>query len=112
MLQEWKSLGDKLSCLGATNTVLNAEVSMKEVKRRILKVDWDTCLSTASQRDRTAVAAKISSIVSWMKLWDRPLDHGPRGTNGLASAISCAHQANVWAECLFNLLYPTRGNLL
>ena len=76
MLQERKSLGDKLSCLGATNTVLNAEASMKEVKRRILKVDWDACLSTASQRDSTAVAAKISSIVSWMKLWDRPLTMG------------------------------------
>ena len=56
---------------------------MKEVKRRILKVDWDACLSTASQHESTAVAAKISSSVSWMKLWDRALDHGPRGTAAL-----------------------------
>ena len=83
ILQECKSLEDKLGCLGATNTVLNAEASMKEVKRRILKIDWDACLSTASQHDSTAVAAKISSSVSWMKLWDRALDHGPRGTAAL-----------------------------
>ena len=83
ILQECKSLEDKLGCLGATNTVLNAEASMKEVKRHILKVDWDACLSTASQHDSTAVAAKISSSVSWMKLRDRALDHGPRGTAAL-----------------------------
>ena len=76
ILQECKSLEDKLGCLGATNTVLNAEASMKEVKRRILKVDWDACLSTASQHDSTSVAAKISSSVSWMKLWTGPWTMG------------------------------------
>ena len=89
ILQECKSLEDKLGCLGATNTVLNAEASMKEVKRRIVKVDWDAYLSTASQHDSTAVAAKISSSVSWMKLWDRALDHGPLGTAAL-QALYCA----------------------
>ena len=56
---------------------------MNEVKRRILKIDWDACLSIASQHDSTAVAAKISSNVSGMKLWDRALDHGPCGTAAL-----------------------------
>ena len=83
ILQECKSLVGKLGCLGATNTILNAEASMKEVKRRILKINWDACLSTASQHDSTAVAATISSNVSWIKLWDRALDHGPRGTAAL-----------------------------
>ena len=83
ILQECKSLEDKLGCLGATNTVLKAEASMKEVMRRILKVDWDACLSTASQHDSTAVSAKMSSSVSWMKLWDRALNHWPRGTAAL-----------------------------
>ena len=56
---------------------------MKKVKRCILNVDWDACLSTASQHDITAIAARISSSESWMKLWDRALDHGPRGTAAL-----------------------------
>ena len=46
----------------------------------ILKIDWESCLSTASQHGSTAVAARISSSVSWLKLWDMALDHGPRGT--------------------------------
>ena len=57
ILHEYKSLEDKLGSLGATNTVINAEASMKEVKWRILKVDWDTCLSTASEHNTIAVSS-------------------------------------------------------
>ena len=83
ILQECKSLEDKLGCPGATNSILNTEASMKEVKRHILKVDWEVCLSKASQHDSTTVASRISSSVSWLKLWDSVLDHGPRGTAAL-----------------------------
>ena len=85
ILQECKSLEDKLGCPGATNSILNTEASMKEVKRHILKVDWEVCLSKASQHDSTTVASRISSSVSWLKLWDSVLDHGPRGTAALQS---------------------------
>ena len=86
--QECQSLEDKLGCPGATTTLLKAEASLKEVKRDILKVDWETCLSTASRHGSTAVAANISSSASWMKLWDMALDHGPRSTAALQALYS------------------------
>ena len=74
--------------LGTTNTILKAEASLKEVKRHILKVDWETCLSTASQHGSTAIAANISSSASWMKHWDMALDHGPHGITALQALYS------------------------
>ena len=35
----------------------------------------------ASHYDSTAVAIAISSSVSWLKLWDMALDHGPHATH-------------------------------
>ena len=63
--------------------MLNSETTPKEVKKHILKVDWETCVSTAGQRSSTIVAARISSSASWLKLWDVALDHGPQGTSAL-----------------------------
>ena len=40
-----------------------------ELKKNILKVDWDNCVSTASQHSSTALVAKFFSSVSWLKLW-------------------------------------------
>ena len=83
LTQECRSLEDKLDCSGATDAVLHSKASLKELKKNILKVDWDTCVSTASQHNSTALAAKMSSSVSWLKLWDMALDHGPCGTAAL-----------------------------
>ena len=83
LIQECRSLEDKLDCCGATDAVLHSKASLKELKKNILKVDWDTCVSTASQHSSTALAAKVSSSVSWLKLWDMALDHGPCGTAAL-----------------------------
>ena len=56
---------------------------MKQVKKQILKADWEACLFAASQHQSTTVAARISTCVSWPKLWDMALDHGERGTAAL-----------------------------
>ena len=45
--------------------------------------DWETCISTASQHNSTAVAANICRSASWLRLWDMALDYGPRGTAAL-----------------------------
>ena len=80
IVQECKFLEEKLKCRGVTQSMLKLECSSREAKKLILKIDWESCLSTASQHGSTAVAARISSSVSWLKLWDMALDHGPRGT--------------------------------
>ena len=80
IVQECKSLEEKLKCRGVTQSMLKLECNSREAKKLILKIDWESCLSTASQHGSTAVAARISSSVSWLKLWDMALDHGPRGT--------------------------------
>ena len=69
-----------MECHGATDNILNSETSLKEVKNRILKVDWENCITEASQHSSTALAASISSSTSWLKLWDMALDYGPCGT--------------------------------
>ena len=66
-----------MECHGAPDNILNSETSLKEVKNRILKVDWENCITEASQHSSTALAASISS---WLKLWDMALDYGPRVT--------------------------------
>ena len=45
-----------------------------------MQTDWMTCVTEASDHDSTAIAAQIAKNVSWMKIWDMALDHGPRGT--------------------------------
>ena len=84
LIQECRSLEDKLVCCG----VLHSKASLKELKKNILKVDGDTCVSTASQHSSAALAASVSSNVSWLKLWDMALDYGPRGTAAL-QALYC-----------------------
>ena len=59
LIQECRSLKDKLDCCGATDAVLHSKASLKELKKNIPKVDWDTCVSTASQHSSTALAAKV-----------------------------------------------------
>ena len=76
IIQECRYLEDRVERHGATDNILNSETSLKEVKNRILKVDWENCITEASQHSSTALAASISS----MKLWDMALDYGPRGT--------------------------------
>ena len=98
LIQECRSLEDKLDCCGATDAVLHSKASLKELKRNILKVDWDTCVSTASQHSSTALAAKVSSSVSWLKLWDMALDHGPRGTAALQALYHLLNQDSARAS--------------
>ena len=80
IIQECRYLEDRVECHGATDNILNSETSLKEVKNRILMVDWENCITEASQHSSTALAASISSSTSWLKLWDMALDYGPRGT--------------------------------
>ena len=83
IVQECRSLEAKLDCYGVTDNVVGAVVSVKQVKKQILKADWEACLFAASQHQSTTVAARISTCVSWPKLWDMALDHGECGTAAL-----------------------------
>ena len=88
-----------LDCDGVTDTVLNSETTPKEVKKHILKVDWETCVSTASQHSSTIVAARICSSTSWLKLWDMALDHGPQGTSALQALYRTTTKPKTGQNC-------------
>ena len=53
------------------------------MKRKILQTDWNVCIIEANNYSSTAIAARIATNASWLKLWDMALDHGPHGTNCL-----------------------------
>ena len=83
LMHECRHLEEKLSCQGCTDSLLNSQSSLREKKREILRTDWDSCITEASDHCSMATAAQIAVNVSWMKLWDITLDHGPRGTECL-----------------------------
>ena len=73
----------KLSCQGSTNAMLSAQSTLREIKRDVLQADWEASTTEASRHNSTAIASRIASDTSWMKLWDMALDYGPRGTDSL-----------------------------
>ena len=73
----------KLSCHGFTDALLSVRSTLKEIKRHVLQIDWEACITDASHHSSTAVASRIASETSWMKLWDIALDYGPRGSSSL-----------------------------
>ena len=77
------SLEGKLASHGVTDSILNNQSTLKDVKKQLLKKDWECCVVQASQHASTAVAAQVASSVSWVKLWDMTLDYGPHGTKSL-----------------------------
>ena len=83
LMHKCRHLEEKLSCQGCTDSLLNAQSSLREKKREILRTDWDSCITEASDHCSMATAAQIAVNVSWVKLWDITLDHGPRGTECL-----------------------------
>ena len=83
LVQECQHLEEKLSCQGCMDSLLNSQSSLREKKRDILKTDWDSCITEASNHCSTAIAAQIAVNVSWVRLWDMALDYGPRGTECL-----------------------------
>ena len=76
LTQECRAMEGKLSCHGFTDALLS-------VKRHVLQIDWEACITDASHHSSTAVASRIASETSWMKLWDIALDYGPRGSSSL-----------------------------
>ena len=97
IVQECRLLEGKLDCHGMTDNV-GAMVSVKQVKKQILRADWETCLTAASQHQSSTLAARISTCVSWPKLWDMAF-HRERGTAAL-HAVSDTYQAHNRPEYL------------
>ena len=83
LVQECRHLEEKLSYQGCSDSLLNSQSSLREKKRKILKTDWDSCITEASDHCSMAIAAQIAGNVSWVKLWDMALDYGPCGTECL-----------------------------
>ena len=83
LVQECRYMEGKLSCQGATDTLLSGQSTLKEIKREVLQSDWEDCTTEASRHNSTATAARIATETSWMKLWDMALDYGPYGTDSL-----------------------------
>ena len=83
LVQECRYLEEKLSCQGCTDALLNSQSSRKEMKRKVLQTDWNVCITEANKHSSTAIAARIATNASWLKLWDMALDYGPHGTNCL-----------------------------
>ena len=75
LVQQCRHLQEKLSCQGCTDSLLNSQSSLREKKREILKTDWDSCITEASNHCSTAIAAQIAANVSWVRLWDMALDY-------------------------------------
>ena len=80
LVRECRYLEEKLSCQGCTDALLSSQSSRREMKREILQTDWDVCITEANNHSSTTIAARIATNVSWLKLWDMALDHGPHGT--------------------------------
>ena len=83
LTQECRAMEGKLSCHGFTDALLSVRSTLKEIKRHVLQIDWEACITDASHHSSTAVASRIASETSWMKLWDISLDYGPRGSSSL-----------------------------
>ena len=83
LTQECRAMEGKLSCHGFTDALLSVRSTLKEIKRHVLQIDWEACITDASHHSSTAVASRIASETSWMKLWDIALDYGPRGSSSL-----------------------------
>ena len=83
LVNECHSLEGKLKSHGHTNALLNGQSTLKDIKGQLFEQDWESCVTDSSHHDSTAVAAAISSSVSWLKLWDMALDHGPHATHSL-----------------------------
>ena len=100
----------KLSCHGFTDALLSVRSTLKEIKRHVLQIDWEACITDASS---TAVASRIASETSWMKLWDIALDYGPRGSSSLqALYILGIDKATVTTRCLPSLWDYTGHSVL
>ena len=83
IIQECQAMEGKLDSIGSTNALLSAQSTLKEIKRQVLQMDWEACITEASHHSSTAVASQIAAKASWTKLWDMTLDHGPCGTCSL-----------------------------
>ena len=83
LVQECRTIEGKLSSDGHTDALLRDTSSLNEIKRQVLQADWASCITEASHHQSTALASRIATEISWMKLWDMALDHGPCGTNSL-----------------------------
>ena len=66
LMQECRYLEDKLSCQGFTDAILTSQSSLKEKKREVLKIDWDSCIKEASCHSSTATAANVAVGNSWL----------------------------------------------
>ena len=73
LVQECRHLEEKPSCQGCTDSLLNSQSSLREKKREILKTDWDSCITEASDHCSTAIVAQIAVNVLWVRLGISPL---------------------------------------
>ena len=83
LVQECRAMEGKLSCQDSTHAMLSAQSTLREIKQEVLQADWEACTTEASRHNSTAIASRIASDTSWMKLWDMALDYEPRGTDSL-----------------------------
>ena len=68
LVNKCRSLEGKLKSHGHTDALLNGQSTLKDIKRQLFEQDWESCVTDSSHHDSTAVAAAISSSVSWLKL--------------------------------------------
>ena len=124
LVRECRYLEEKLSCQGCTDALLSSQSSRREMKREILQTDWGVCITEANNHSSTTIAARIATSVSWLKLWDMAMDHGPHGTVCLQAlyrelTIPKGYLSSLWYRIqfpLFSSLYslthvsPTRSS--
>ena len=99
LVKECRSLEGKLKSHGHTDALLNGQSTLKDIKRHLFEQDWESSVTEASHHDSTAVAAAISSSVSWLKLWDMALDHGPHATHSLQLLYRTLTRPSFQSKC-------------
>ena len=69
-----------------TNEVLSqSELSLRDLKKRILKADRIKSLDASENHPSLKFALYIAKENAWMKFWDAALEHGPDGTRSSLS---------------------------
>ena len=71
-----------------TNEVLSqSELSLRDLKKRILKADRIKSLDASENHPSLKFALYIAKENAWMKFWDAALEHGPDGTRSSLSLL-------------------------
>ena len=78
-------------------------VAMKS-KDTILDFDRNQLLSKAKGHPTANLIGEVSSEISWLRIWDEALDHGPKGTSTFIRIIAHPCGESIHCFCVVSRL--------